>query len=299
MVGLRTAEESPGVADDPHMLRIAVIDLENEGSLLSQYSESLTTALTEGSMPSYDVKITKQRLNTITTLLEALQLANRRRRHGKKFSFRQKPIPDDQWDACHSVESAAINRPNTGPVSLHSSANIIASREGDSFDIEVSSSSEVYTLEELTNCTVRFSGQSSGNLPAAIYIHGVRKSLVSVTSEGISPDTPVGPVLLCYDCRDSIIQLSGCVARQLRIHTSHGMLIYANATATPIIEDCTRIAIGRSFDVPQSPVTVADFSYLQADGVSPNWRPIPDQSYTRRGEWDGHTPPPELIGLFV
>lgn len=85
---------------------------------------------------------------------------------------------------------------------------IIASREGGSFDIEVSSSSEVYTLEELTNCTVRFSGQSSGNLPAAIYIHGVRKSLVSVTSgEFTSSLSPV--VLFCCQRASLPIPLSG------------------------------------------------------------------------------------------
>lgn len=41
MVGLRVAEESPRVADDSHMLRIAVIDLENEVLQASSTSASV------------------------------------------------------------------------------------------------------------------------------------------------------------------------------------------------------------------------------------------------------------------
>ncbi|KAF4754170.1 Serine/arginine-rich splicing factor 1, partial [Perkinsus olseni] len=325
--------EDDASANDLLALRAGVVDLEREvlkaatmasssstpitrqdidkwGSLVVQYTEALTTSLVvEGSsMPSYDVKMAKQRLNTVTTLLEAMQSADRqrRRRHGKRFSFRQRPIPDDEWEAPRTKESTATTAgPSPASTSVYpSSANVIGSRDGGVFDVEVNSSSEVYTLQDLTNCTVRFNTTTSSStapvqhLPAAIYIHGVCKSFIAVTHESSTPGIPVGPVILCYDCHDTIIQLSGCYARQLRLHTSDGMVIYANATATPIIEDCTRIAMGGSFDISPSSVTVADFSYLQVDGVSPNWRPIPDKVTVRRHVWDGTPPLNEVIGLF-
>ncbi|KAF4695477.1 Serine/arginine-rich splicing factor 1 [Perkinsus olseni] len=300
--------EDDASANDLQALRAGVVDLEKKGSLVVQYTEALTTSLVvEGSsMPSYDVKMIKQRLNTVTTLLEAMQSADRqrRRRHGKRFSFRQRPIPDDEWEAHRATESTATTAgPSPASTSVYpSSANVIGSRDGGVFDVEVNSSSEVYTLQDLTNCAVRFNTSSSTapvqHLPAAIYIHGVRNSFIAVTHEAPSPGTPVGPVILCYDCHDSVIQLSGCYARQLRIHTSDGMVIYANASATPIIEDCTRIAMGGSFDISPSSITVADFSYLQVDGVSPNWRPIPDKVAVRRHVWDGTSPLSEVIGLF-
>ncbi|KAF4690328.1 hypothetical protein FOZ63_012500, partial [Perkinsus olseni] len=215
--------EDDASANDLQALRAGVVDLEREvlkaattassssstpitrqdidkwGSLVVQYTEALTTSLVvEGSsMPSYDVKMTKQRLNTVTTLLEAMQSADRqrRRRHGKRFSFRQRPIPDDEWEAHRSTESTATTAgPSPASTSAYpSSANVIGSRDGGVFDVEVNSSSQVYTLQDLTNCTVRFNTSSSSSatpvqhLPAAIYIHGVRNSFIAVTHGQLFP----------------------------------------------------------------------------------------------------------------
>ncbi|KAF4686548.1 hypothetical protein FOZ63_022478, partial [Perkinsus olseni] len=107
-------------------------DIDKWGSLVVQYTEALTTSLVvEGSsMPSYDVKMIKQRLNTVTTLLEAMQSADRqrRRRHGKRFSFRQRPIPDDEWGAHRATESTATTAgPSPASTSVYpSSANVMS-----------------------------------------------------------------------------------------------------------------------------------------------------------------------------
>ncbi|KAF4661628.1 Serine/arginine-rich splicing factor 1 [Perkinsus chesapeaki] len=273
--------------------------LDKWGTAAGEYSDALVAA--GGHMPSYDVKVIKQRLNTITALLDTMQ-SNRRK--AKRFTFRQRPVPDNQWSEATATQSASTTRPSTATPTPASAGNVLSSLNGGVYDIDVNSSCEVYNIQDVSNCTIRFnSSGESAYVPAAIYVHNMRQCFLSVDYKACPSMQGVGggrPVILCYNCHDSVIQLSGgCVARQLRVHASDGLVIYADANATPIIEECTRIAVGHSFgSIPTTPsITVADFSYLQTQGVSPNWRPIPDHIAFRRAQW-GDAPLQEIAHLF-
>lgn len=127
------------------------------------------------------------------------------------------------------------------------------------------------TMSKLTNCLVRIVGH-----PGSLQLSNVKNCLVI--------SGPVARSVFADNCTASKL-VFGC--QQFRLHTSFDCDIYMQVTCRGIIEDCRQISfapytftyddidldfVKAGLDVSKNNWTdVADFNWLSADKVSPNW----------------------------
>lgn len=137
------------------------------------------------------------------------------------------------------------------------------------------------TMSTLSRCLIRIRGH-----PGSLQLSNVRDCLVLCG--------PVARSVFVDNCERTVLAF-GC--QQFRLHTSSRCTIYMHVTCRAIIEDCTEIAVapctyayaGSELDYAKAALSVtqnnwqdvADFNWLAADRVSPNWRRLPDAEWER------------------
>lgn len=224
--------------------------------LLQNYLSSSTLFLPDSVVKRFQRELTELTANLDTTKSKLIPK--------KKFGFRAK--------------GAAAS---TAKITPKSAASIVSSQNVE-WTVKNMNDQEILlehdavngkdlTMTSLTNCLVRIVGH-----PGSLQLSNIKNCLVI--------SGPVARSVFTDNCIESTL-VFGC--QQFRLHTSVDCHVYMQVTCRGIIEDCKRISfapytftyddidldfVKAGLDISKNNWTdVADFNWLSADKVSPNW----------------------------
>lgn len=217
-------------------------------------------------LPDYNVKGYQ---GTITKLVTNLENTKTKLLPKKKFGFKAKTLLTTITDApaMKPLKSAAT-KPQHIDWTIQNKSNeeiVVENDEVNNKDL---------TMSTLTNSLIIIKGHAG-----SLQLSNLKKCLIVCG--------PVARSIFADNCEDCTFTF-GC--QQLRLHSSKNCSLYMHVTCRAIIEDCENITVA-PFNYTYSNMDidfmkagldikvnnwddVADFNWLSADKVSPNWRKL-------------------------
>lgn len=220
-------------------------------------------------LPDYNVKGYQ---GTISKLVTNLENTKTKLLPKKKFGFKAKSLLTTITDA-----------PTLKPLK-----NVTTKAQTVDWTIQGKSNEEIVmendevnnkdlTMSTLTNTLIIIKGHAG-----SLQLSNLKKCLIVCG--------PVARSIFADNCEDCTFSF-GC--QQLRLHSSNNCSLYMHVTCRAIIEDCTNISVAplnytyQNMDIDFMKAgldiksnnweDVADFNWLSADKVSPNWRKLSEE----------------------
>lgn len=215
--------------------------------------------------------VVKRHQSAVAELTATLEQAKQKLIPKKRFGFKAKQ-PPTATTAPSSVAVAVKEKATAAIIDW-----TIQNRNGEEILLEHDAvNGKDLTMSNLSNCLVRIVGH-----PGSLQLSNITDCLVLCG--------PVARSVFVDNCTGTSSRLVfGC--QQFRLHSSTDCDIYMHVTCRAIIEDCTRISVApytfkyddmdldfakAALDLDKNNWTdVADFNWLSADKVSPNWRQL-------------------------
>lgn len=219
--------------------------------------------------------IVKRYQNTINELHSSLEGSKTKLMPKKRFGFRSKAA------AATEDSPALLLEPAKKPTVLHSTIQwTVENKQNEEIVLSDDDiNGKDITISSLTGCLVRLVGH-----PGSVQLSHLKDCLVI--------SGPVARSVFVDDCTNSTLTF-GC--QQFRLHRATNCSIYMHVTCRGIIEDCSKISVapftfsydGYDMDFKKAGLDlrknnwddIADFNWLSADKVSPNWKKIPENEW--------------------